>query len=79
MYCGFEGGVGQIWLAENLNTDQGPQFTSYEFAQVLKGAEVKISMDGKGRCRYEPSDAPKPSSPPLTSPQSSFGIYESTP
>jgi transposase InsO family protein len=29
--------------------DQGSQFTSYEFTQVLKDAKVKISMDGKGR------------------------------
>ncbi len=34
---------------EIFNTDQGSQFTSYEFTQVLKDAKVKISMDGKGR------------------------------
>jgi len=34
---------------EIFNTDQGSQFTSYEFAQVLKDARVKISMDGRGR------------------------------
>ena len=34
---------------EIFNTDQGSQFTSFEFTQVLKDAEVKISMDGKGR------------------------------
>ena len=32
-----------------FNTDQGSQFTSFEFTQVLKDAEVKISMDGRGR------------------------------
>lgn len=32
-----------------FNTDQGSQFTSLEFTQVLKDAGVKISMDGKGR------------------------------
>lgn len=32
-----------------FNTDQGSQFTSFEFTQVLKDAEVKISMDSKGR------------------------------
>ena len=32
-----------------FNTDQGCQFTSFEFTQVLKDADVKISMDGKGR------------------------------
>jgi putative transposase len=31
------------------NTDQGAQFTSKEWTQVLKDAGVRISMDGKGR------------------------------
>ncbi len=34
---------------EIFNTDQGSQFTSLAFTQVLKDAGVKISMDGKGR------------------------------
>jgi len=34
---------------EIFNTDQGSQFTCYEFTQVLKDADVKISMDGRGR------------------------------
>ena len=32
-----------------FNTDQGSQFTSREFTQVLQDHEVRISMDGKGR------------------------------
>ena len=32
-----------------FNTDQGSQFTSKDFTDVLKDAGVKISMDGKGR------------------------------
>lgn len=32
-----------------FNTDQGAQFTSEAFTDVLKAAHVKISMDGKGR------------------------------
>ncbi|GJL55587.1 MAG: transposase [Nitrospirales bacterium] len=32
-----------------FNTDQGSQFTSYEFTAVLKDHEINISMDGKGR------------------------------
>ena len=32
-----------------FNTDQGSQFTSWEFTQVLQDRGVKISMDGKGR------------------------------
>jgi len=34
---------------EIFNTDQGSQFTSLDFTEVLKKAGVKISMDGKGR------------------------------
>ena len=34
---------------EMFNTDQGSQFTSLEFTQVLQEHGVKISMDGKGR------------------------------
>ncbi len=33
---------------EIFNTDQGSQFTSLDFTQVLKDQGVKISMDGKG-------------------------------
>ena len=32
-----------------FNTDQGSQFTSLAFTEVLTDAGVKISMDGKGR------------------------------
>jgi len=41
--------------------DQGSQFTSYEFTQVLKDADVKISMGGRGRwiplvdCKQSPA------------------------
>lgn len=34
---------------EIFNTDQGSQFTSLDFTQTLKDADVRISMDGKGR------------------------------
>lgn len=34
---------------EIFNSDQGSQFTSTEFTDVLKAAKVKISMDGRGR------------------------------
>ena len=34
---------------EIFNTDQGCQFTSQDFTEVLKRAGVRISMDGKGR------------------------------
>ena len=35
---------------EIFNSDQGSQFTSKDFTDVLLDAGVKISMDGKGRC-----------------------------
>ena len=34
---------------EIFNTDQGCQFTSDAFTDVLKGHAIAISMDGKGR------------------------------
>ncbi|MGE6695115.1 MULTISPECIES: IS3 family transposase [Sphingomonadaceae] len=34
---------------EIFNTDQGSQFTSHAFTTVLREAEVRISMDGRGR------------------------------
>ena len=35
---------------EIFNTDQGAQFTADAFTRVLRGAGIRISMDGKGRC-----------------------------
>ena len=35
---------------EIFNTDQGSQFTSFDFTGTLKSKEVTISMDGRGRC-----------------------------
>ncbi len=35
---------------EIFNTDQGSQFTGFEFTGALKDAGVAISMDGRGRC-----------------------------
>jgi putative transposase len=34
---------------EIFNTDQGSQFTSTEFVDLLQGHGVQVSMDGKGR------------------------------
>jgi len=34
---------------EIFNTDQGSQFTSADFTDVLKNNDIRISMDGKGR------------------------------
>lgn len=41
----FERGTPQIF-----NSDQGVQYTSYEYINLLKDKEIKISMTGKGRC-----------------------------
>jgi putative transposase len=38
-------------VPEIFNTDQGAQFTSNVFTQVLKDHKVAISMDGRGRCQ----------------------------
>lgn len=35
---------------EIFNTDQGCQFTSRDFTARLQAADVRISMDGRGRC-----------------------------
>ena len=35
---------------EIFNTDQGSQFTAQVFTGCLRGAGVRISMDGRGRC-----------------------------
>jgi len=34
---------------EIFNTDQGCQFTSKDFTDILKANNIEISMDGKGR------------------------------
>ncbi len=36
-------------VAEIFNTDQGVQFTCFDFTNALKTAGISISMDGKGR------------------------------
>jgi putative transposase len=35
---------------EIFNSDQGSQFTSEQFTGVLKGRQIRVSMDGRGRC-----------------------------
>jgi putative transposase len=41
--------VAKYGKPEIMNSDQGSQFTGFEWTQALKDADVKISMDGKGR------------------------------
>ena len=35
---------------EIFNSDQGSQFTANNFVSILLNSNIKISMDGKGRC-----------------------------
>ena len=41
--------LARIGRPDIFNTDQGSQFTSADFTDVLRGAQVRISMDGRGR------------------------------
>ncbi len=41
--------IAKYGTPEIFNSDQGVQFTSDEFTQILKDNKIKISMDGKGR------------------------------
>jgi putative transposase len=45
----LEEAISKYGTPEIFNTDQGSQFTSEEFTQVLRAHDIKISMDGKGR------------------------------
>ena len=45
----LEEALARYGAPEIFNTDQGAQFTSEAFTEVLKAHDIKISMDGKGR------------------------------
>lgn len=45
----LEEALARFGSPEIFNTDQGSQFTSFDFTAVLKDAEIRISMDGRGR------------------------------
>lgn len=45
----LEEALARFGRPEIFNTDQGSQFTSLAFTRVLRDAEVRISMDGRGR------------------------------
>lgn len=38
------------WKPEIFNTDQGSQFTSHSFIEILENQQISISMDGIWRC-----------------------------
>ena len=40
--------IDRYGVPEIFNTDQGSQFTSFEFTQLLKDNRIAISMDGRG-------------------------------
>lgn len=41
--------IKQNGTPELINSDQGSQFTSFEYIDLLKNNNIAISMDGKGR------------------------------
>jgi len=45
----LEEAIEKYGTPEIFNTDQGSQFTSKEFTEILKKNNIRISMDGKGR------------------------------
>jgi putative transposase len=45
----LEDALNRYGVPEIFNTDQGSQFTSYDFTKTLRDAGVRISMDGRGR------------------------------
>ena len=45
----LEEALARYGTPEIFNTDQGAQFTSFAFTTTLRDAEVRISMDGRGR------------------------------
>ncbi len=45
----LEDAIEQYGCPEIFNTDQGSQFTSESFTNVLKDKNIQISMDGRGR------------------------------
>ena len=45
----LEEALARFGKPEIFNTDQGSQFTSARFTEMLLGAGIKVSMDGRGR------------------------------
>lgn len=46
----LEMAINSGYKAKIINSDQGCQFTSQEWAYALSLLQIKVSMDGKGRC-----------------------------
>ncbi len=45
----LEEAIARFGRPDIFNTDQGSQFTSFAFTNILKDADIRISMDGRGR------------------------------
>jgi putative transposase len=45
----LEEAIARFGKPDIFNTDQGSQFTSFAFTNTLKDADIRISMDGRGR------------------------------
>ncbi len=45
----LEEAIARFGKPDIFNTDQGSQFTSFAFPNPLKDADIRISMDGRGR------------------------------
>jgi putative transposase len=45
----LEEAIARFGRPEIFNTDQGSQFTCFAFTNTLKDADIRISMDGRGR------------------------------
>ena len=45
----LEEAIARFGRPEIFNTEQGSQFTSFAFTNTLKDADIRISMDGRGR------------------------------
>jgi len=46
-----EEAISKYGVPEIVNSDQGTQYTSSSWVDFLKRNEIKISMDGRGRCK----------------------------
>jgi putative transposase len=45
----LEEAIARYGKPDIFNTDQGSQFTSFAFTNTLRDADIRISMDGRGR------------------------------
>jgi putative transposase len=61
----LEEALARFGKPEIFNTDQGSQFTSAAFTGTLAAADVRISMDGRGRCMDKIGTAMLPTEKPV--------------